>query len=112
MEGLISSVKRHSLAEDAGIRAGDRLLAVNGAPVRDILELSYAAADWTVTLTVASPQGEVRTVTLEKDPDEDLGLAFESAAFGAATTTACSALWSRCCRGCGVGCMCATMITG
>jgi len=81
MEGLICGVKKHSLAAAAGICRGDRLVAVNGNPVRDILELSFFAADCEVELTVISSDGTKRRVRIAKDPDEDLGLEFESAVF-------------------------------
>ncbi|HAT98324.1 MAG TPA: hypothetical protein DCS50_04400, partial [Acidaminococcaceae bacterium] len=41
-EGKISSVKKHSLAEDAGIVAGESLCAINDMPLRDILDVSFA----------------------------------------------------------------------
>ena len=41
-EGIISSVKRHSLAEEAEIRPGEHLCAINGQPVRDLLDVSFA----------------------------------------------------------------------
>lgn len=41
MQGLISSVKSGSLADAAGIKAGESLLAVNGSSVRDIIDLSF-----------------------------------------------------------------------
>ena len=41
MQGIISAVRRNSLAENAGIKAGEKLCAVNGVSVHDIIELSY-----------------------------------------------------------------------
>lgn len=41
MQGLISSVKHGSLAETAGIKAGESLLTVNGSSLRDIIDLSF-----------------------------------------------------------------------
>lgn len=44
MQGIISAVRRNSLAENAGIKAGEKLCAVNGVSVHDIIELSYLVA--------------------------------------------------------------------
>ena len=45
MQGLISSVKHGSLAEAAGIKAGESLITVNGSSLRDIIDLSFLLAD-------------------------------------------------------------------
>ncbi|MDO4178322.1 MAG: DUF512 domain-containing protein [Phascolarctobacterium sp.] len=81
MYGLISGVKPRSLAEAAEIKIGEKLLSINGAPVKDIIELSFAAADYTIDLEIENAKGESRSIHIEKAPDEDLGLEFESAVF-------------------------------
>ena len=80
-EGKISSVRKHSAAETAGIRAGESLCAVNGMPMRDILDVSFAAADFEPLLSVKGTDGSVREVRVSKAIDEELGLSFESAVF-------------------------------
>ena len=80
-EGKISSVRKHSAAEAAGIRAGEALCAVNGMPMRDILDVSFAAADFEPLLSVRGTDGAVREVKISKELDEELGLSFESAVF-------------------------------
>lgn len=80
-EGKISAVKKQSLADKAGIRAGESLCSINGRPLRDILEVSFAAADTSLLLNIRGTDGRFRQVTVEKDIDEDLGLSFESAVF-------------------------------
>ncbi|MGI6262481.1 MAG: DUF512 domain-containing protein [Succiniclasticum sp.] len=80
-EGVISNVKHHSLAEAAGILPGEHLCAVNGQAVRDLLDVSFAAADTDVVLTIRGADGTLRDVTIEKEIDEDLGLSFEQAVF-------------------------------
>ncbi len=86
MTGLISNVRRHSLAEQAGIKAGERLCSVNGAEVKDIIELSFYAADYEAVLEIEGTDGSRRTVSISKYPDEDLGLEFESAVFDKVST--------------------------
>ena len=86
MQGLISSVKHGSLAEAAGIKAGESLLTVNGSSLRDIIDLSFLLADEQVVLKLAAANGTEREITIDKRIDEDLGLEFESAVFDKVTT--------------------------
>jgi putative radical SAM enzyme (TIGR03279 family) len=86
MVGQISGVRKNSLAEAAGIVAGDRLLAVDGAAVKDIIELSFYTTDYAVELELENARGERRQVHIDKFPDEDLGLEFESAVFDRVAT--------------------------
>ena len=80
-EGKISSVRKHSAAEAAGIIAGESLCAINGMPLRDILDVSFAAADYEPVLSIRGTDGALREVTVSKEIDEKLGLSFESAVF-------------------------------
>ena len=81
MQGIISGVRKRSLAEAAGIKAGEKLCSVNGAPVKDIIELSFYTSDDEVELEIENESGQRRQVHIEKYPDEDLGLEFEAAVF-------------------------------
>lgn len=49
----------------AGLRPGDTILAVNGAPVEDELALRFYLADEQVALSVRSATGEARRVELD-----------------------------------------------
>ena len=80
-EGKISSVRKHSAAEAAGITAGESLCAINGMPMRDILDVSFAAADFEPVLSVRGADGTIREIPVPKEIDEELGLSFESAVF-------------------------------
>ena len=80
-EGKISSVRKYSASETAGIRAGESLCAVNGTPMRDILDVSFAAADFEPLLSVRGTDGSIREVRVSKEIDEEIGLSFESAVF-------------------------------
>lgn len=81
MLGCISNVRRHSLAEKAGIQPGEKLCSVNGCNVQDIIDLSFLTSDELVELEIENAAGAKRLVQIEKYPDEDLGLEFESAVF-------------------------------
>ncbi|KAA0892136.1 DUF512 domain-containing protein [Oryzomonas rubra] len=78
MNGLIvETVTLCSICEEMGVEPGDRLLAVNNHPLRDIIDYSYhtAAAD-ELLLEVAKPDGEVWELEIEREPGEPLGLTF------------------------------------
>ena len=81
-EGVpITGVNPHSIAVEMGIEPGDRLLAVNGCAVRDILEYRYITADDSVVLDIAKSNGEWWILEIDKDYDEDLGLIFSEVIF-------------------------------
>ena len=86
MFGLISGVRKNSLAEAAGIVAGDKLIAVDGVQVKDIIELSFYTSDYEVELELENQAGQRRQVHIDKYPDEDLGLEFEAAVFDKVNT--------------------------
>ncbi len=85
MSALISGIKQHSLAEQAGIRPGEVLTGVNGLAVGDIIDLSFLLCECSVELQLLR-QGQPRTVRIDKHPDEDLGLEFQSAVFDGVRT--------------------------
>ncbi len=80
MSALISGIKPHSLAGELDILPGDELIGVNGMAVQDVIEFSYFTACPSFELQICR-KGQMRTLNIEKDPDEDLGLEFESAVF-------------------------------
>ncbi|MBQ9607189.1 MAG: DUF512 domain-containing protein [Lachnospiraceae bacterium] len=74
---IIKEVLPDSAACDAGICAGDELLALNGNPVGDIFDYQYECADTEVEITVRHADGSRDTYLIEKTEDEDPGLVFE-----------------------------------
>jgi putative radical SAM enzyme (TIGR03279 family) len=78
--GLISSIEPGSIAARLELRPGDRLLAVNGKVLRDIIDYRYEITEEYLRLRVKRDD-QVFNLDVEKDMDEDLGLAFELAVF-------------------------------
>lgn len=78
MSGLqIVSVSPDSIADQLEIGAGDRLLAVNGQPLRDLIDYSYyTASEEELLLEVEKPDGELWELEVERNPGEPLGLTF------------------------------------
>ena len=79
--GAILQVEPGSLAEEAGLQPGDRVLAVDGRPVRDAIDYRFKTTDALVSLDVIH-DGETATVEFEKPIDEPLGIEFSDDAFG------------------------------
>ncbi len=72
----IEYVEEGSLAEQAGIKSGDKLLKINDHVVRDILEYRYLMAEYEVTLEIQKTDGTIHIITIENDYD-DIGIQFE-----------------------------------
>lgn len=75
-KATVQSVRPGSAAERAGLLPGDRLLEVNGSPVRDDLDYRFLTADEELELRVVSPTGQTGVRRIAKEIDEDLGLDF------------------------------------
>lgn len=78
--GLIDTIQPDSIADAIGLQPGDRVLAVGGVSLRDIIDYRFALAEAFVELTVWSG-GEMLTCEIEKDPDDDLGIVFAEPLF-------------------------------
>jgi putative radical SAM enzyme (TIGR03279 family) len=76
--GEISAVS--GVAQAAGLQAGDRLLAANGHPLRDVLDWSFYADGPTATVRVHRGEGEW-TVRLRRPAGSDWGIAFSEPLF-------------------------------
>jgi putative radical SAM enzyme (TIGR03279 family) len=72
----IRDVEPGSIAADLGWSAEDRVLAVNGQPVRDPLDYRFLVAEELVTIELQRLDGERISFEIEKDPDDSLGTGF------------------------------------
>ena len=70
-------VEPDSLAEEAGIEAGDVLLKLSGHEIHDILEYRYLMSEYEVTVTIEKKNGDIEEIIIENDY-EDIGIEFES----------------------------------
>jgi putative radical SAM enzyme (TIGR03279 family) len=78
--GLIRFVEPDSLAADLGLRPGDELLAVNGHPVEDVIDVQFYAAEDDVELSYRR-DGQDHTARGWRDEGQPLGLEFEHPTF-------------------------------
>lgn len=77
MTGLfIESVLPGSIAAEMEIEPGDRLVAINGHELRDIIDYEFYAADPELVLEVVKEDGELWEVEVERGEGEPLGLIF------------------------------------
>ncbi len=72
----IISVHKNSLGAELGLQPGDKIEAIDGSRVRDIIDYRFKVSDDQIRLKVRQ-SGELVEYDLEKDEDDDLGLDFE-----------------------------------
>lgn len=76
---LIRGCQPGSIAEELDLAAGDRLIAIDGQPVRDVFDYRLRQLAEELIVRIEHPDGAVVDYEIEKDEDEDLGLEFEEA---------------------------------
>jgi putative radical SAM enzyme (TIGR03279 family) len=65
-----------STAERLNIKPGDSILSINKKAVSDVIDYQFLVADEHVTVKLFTAEGRSRTVSVDKDPDDTLGLSF------------------------------------
>ncbi|RNC67956.1 MAG: DUF512 domain-containing protein [Desulfuromonadales bacterium] len=77
MEGLlVEHVVPGSIAEELEIEPGDRLVAINGQKLRDIIDFNFHSGDEELTIEILTSTGERWEAEIERDGDEPLGIVF------------------------------------
>jgi putative radical SAM enzyme (TIGR03279 family) len=75
---VITEVTPGSLAEELELEAGDRILKINGRPVRDYLDFRFHTGGETeLVIEVRKSSGEEWELDLEREEGEDFGIGFE-----------------------------------
>lgn len=77
-EHKIIAVAPGSIAAELEVEPGDALLSINGKEIEDIFDYQYLAEDEYLVLVIRKENGEEWELEIEKDYDEDLGIAFEN----------------------------------
>lgn len=75
---LITGVEPGSIAEECGLEPGDRIGAINGHEIEDFFDYQYYIEEEFLSVEVLTRDDEECTLEIEKEEEEDLGLAFES----------------------------------
>jgi putative radical SAM enzyme (TIGR03279 family) len=74
----ITDVAPASLASELELEAGDRIIKINGRPVRDYLDFRFQTGGETeLVLEVRKKSGEEWELDIERNEGEDFGLGFE-----------------------------------
>jgi putative radical SAM enzyme (TIGR03279 family) len=75
---VITEVTPESLAAELELEAGDRVLRINGRPVRDYLDFRFQTGGETeLIMEVRKQSGEEWELDIERGEGEDFGLGFE-----------------------------------
>ncbi len=77
MSVLISSVKPHSPASRHFVKAGSKLISVNGHEIRDVLDYRFYIDEDELELLIEKPNGKHKKIKL-KNCDGETGLEFET----------------------------------
>ncbi len=78
--GIIKAVQPRSAAAAMGMRPGDELLAINGHPVEDVIDVQFYSADNQLDLTI-NRNGETLSLSGTRRYNQPLGLEFEHPTF-------------------------------
>jgi putative radical SAM enzyme (TIGR03279 family) len=75
---IITEITPESLAQELELAPNDRIVRVNGRPVRDYLDFRFQTAGETdLIFQVKKPNGETVEIEFDRDESEDFGLMFE-----------------------------------
>jgi putative radical SAM enzyme (TIGR03279 family) len=78
LEGiLVKEVIKNSIAEEAGIKPGDRILSVDGEPFFDILEYNFLTSSECYEVKLIKEDGDYEIIEVINSYGEDLGIIFE-----------------------------------
>ena len=72
----IARVAPDGSAAENGLKAGDRILTINGEEAHDVIDYRFLIAEERVSLVIQRKDGKTRRRAFDKDPDDDLGLEF------------------------------------
>ena len=78
---LVVDVIPESPADDAGFTPGCYVTAVDGTPIRDIIDWRWLTSDDVITVSYIDTDGDVGEVELEREWGEDWGFEFEGLVF-------------------------------
>ncbi|MBT3344778.1 MAG: DUF512 domain-containing protein [Gemmatimonadetes bacterium] len=73
---VIKQVEAATLAARAGFESGDRIVAINGAPIDDLIDFQVASSDAILQIEVER-EGQAYEFDVERRPGETFGLEFD-----------------------------------
>lgn len=70
----IAEIESGSIAEELNLEIGTRVVRINGARVRDGIDLTFLLADTELELETVSPDGDTVIYEIERDPGTAVGI--------------------------------------
>lgn len=80
-EAVVQMVAPDSPADDAGFTPGCRILAVDGQPLRDVIDWRWLSDGDEIELSYIDADGDAGDIVLEREEGEDWGFTFEGLVF-------------------------------
>lgn len=74
---IITEVDKNSIGYKIGLAAGDKILAINGEDVTDIIVYKYLSCDKLLNMIVEKNNGKEVQLNIQKEMYEDMGLGFD-----------------------------------
>ena len=78
---VVASIEEGSIGEELGFEIGDQLISINGVKPRDLIDYKFLIAEENIQLIILDEKDKQHTIDIEKDYDDELGLAFTEALF-------------------------------
>ena len=78
---VVASIEEGSIGEELGFEIGDQLISINGVKPRDLIDYKFLIAEENIQLKVLDEKGTTHRINIEKEYDEELGIAFTEALF-------------------------------
>lgn len=75
---VIFKIEEGSIASELELEPGDSLISINGNQIEDVFDYQYLTQEEYLLVLVEKGNGEEWELEIEKEFDEDLGIAFES----------------------------------
>ena len=73
---VVHAIEEGSLGQRVGFLKGDKILAINGEPIADLIDYQVSTSELSLAFEVEREQ-EVYEVEVERQVDETLGIEFE-----------------------------------
>ena len=75
---VIKGVERGSIAEELGLKPGDKIMKINNTEIEDIFDYQFMIQDTYIEVLAETTNGEEWLLEIDKEYDEDLGIEFAS----------------------------------
>lgn len=78
MFAVITDIEQNSPASKSHLAVGDKLIAVNGKAINDVLDYKFFTYDKRLLIEAQTPDGKLKLVKISKEEGQDIGLVFET----------------------------------